>query len=242
MLQAGSIGLLGLGMNHVAALRDLADETSSPKPTSHKAVIYIFFREVSHSTTASIRSLRRRTIFGESLHPLPRGRRGCRFASTCQCWRPAATVGASAVSDASVQRTFDRAPCDVDRPNRAADWLRWQPTDPQDFPSIASVVTGVVPPTEQSCLRPPFCRKADSRHRSHHSRTIRRGDGVAGRPVVYRGQPVIATRITFMERSRVWLSAMGGSRAILRISLFKPLGWNCHKESCKIASTAASIY
>ena len=41
-VQAGSIGLLGLRMNHVAGLRALADETSSPKPMSHKAVIYIF--------------------------------------------------------------------------------------------------------------------------------------------------------------------------------------------------------
>lgn len=41
-IQAGSIGLLGLGMNHVAGLRALADETASPKPMSHKAVIYIF--------------------------------------------------------------------------------------------------------------------------------------------------------------------------------------------------------
>ncbi len=41
-IQAGSISLLGLGMNHVAGLRALADETSSSKPASHKAVIYIF--------------------------------------------------------------------------------------------------------------------------------------------------------------------------------------------------------
>lgn len=41
-LQAGSIGLLGLGMNHVAGLQALADQTSSPRPNSHKAVIYIF--------------------------------------------------------------------------------------------------------------------------------------------------------------------------------------------------------
>lgn len=46
-IQAGSIGLLGLGMNHVAGLRALADETASPasqSPTSKspKAVIYIF--------------------------------------------------------------------------------------------------------------------------------------------------------------------------------------------------------
>lgn len=41
-IQAGSIGLLGLGMNHVAGLRALANETSSSRPTPHKAVIYIF--------------------------------------------------------------------------------------------------------------------------------------------------------------------------------------------------------
>ena len=41
-IQAGSISLLGLGMNHVAGLRALADETSASKPKSHKSVIYIF--------------------------------------------------------------------------------------------------------------------------------------------------------------------------------------------------------
>lgn len=37
-VQAGSISLLGLGMNHVAGLRAMAETT----PKSHKAVIYIF--------------------------------------------------------------------------------------------------------------------------------------------------------------------------------------------------------
>lgn len=41
-IQAGSIGLLGLGMNHVAGLRALAAESSPPASRSHKAVIYIF--------------------------------------------------------------------------------------------------------------------------------------------------------------------------------------------------------
>lgn len=42
MIQAGSISLLGLGINHISGLRALADETSSARPKSHKAVIYIF--------------------------------------------------------------------------------------------------------------------------------------------------------------------------------------------------------
>jgi hypothetical protein len=41
-IQAGGIGLLGLGMNHVAGLRALARETASPSAASHKAVIFIF--------------------------------------------------------------------------------------------------------------------------------------------------------------------------------------------------------
>ena len=41
-VQAGSIGLLGLGINHIAGLRTLADETLSPRPRGHKAVVYIF--------------------------------------------------------------------------------------------------------------------------------------------------------------------------------------------------------
>src|SRR5689334_4695022 len=41
-IQAGSIGLLGLGMNHVAGLRSLAAENDSPLSAKHRAVIYIF--------------------------------------------------------------------------------------------------------------------------------------------------------------------------------------------------------
>jgi len=41
-IQAGSIGLLGLGMNHVAGLRALANKTASSASKSPKAVIYIF--------------------------------------------------------------------------------------------------------------------------------------------------------------------------------------------------------
>src|SRR5690242_1259366 len=41
-IQAGSIGLLGLGMNHVAGLWAMAAESGSPSPAKHKAVIYIF--------------------------------------------------------------------------------------------------------------------------------------------------------------------------------------------------------
>jgi hypothetical protein len=43
MLQAGSIGLLGLGLNHLAGLREATAAVSSPKPAgSAKACIYIF--------------------------------------------------------------------------------------------------------------------------------------------------------------------------------------------------------
>src|SRR5436190_18884384 len=42
-IQAGAIGLLGLGMNHVAGLRALAAENrSGPPDAKSKAVIYIF--------------------------------------------------------------------------------------------------------------------------------------------------------------------------------------------------------
>ena len=41
-IQAGGIGLLGLGMNHVHGLRALAGETGPTAPSRHKAVIYIF--------------------------------------------------------------------------------------------------------------------------------------------------------------------------------------------------------
>ena len=40
-IQAGGIGLLGLGLNHLAPLRALAREGAAPKGTA-KSVIYIF--------------------------------------------------------------------------------------------------------------------------------------------------------------------------------------------------------
>src|SRR6185503_20510281 len=36
------IGLLGLGMNHIAGLRAMGETSELKKPQSHKAVIYIF--------------------------------------------------------------------------------------------------------------------------------------------------------------------------------------------------------
>ncbi len=42
MLQAGSVGLLGLGMNHVAALQSADAAASNIRPGSAKSVIFIF--------------------------------------------------------------------------------------------------------------------------------------------------------------------------------------------------------
>jgi hypothetical protein len=42
MLQAGSLGLLGLGMNHVSALRASDVVAASPVPASAKSVIFVF--------------------------------------------------------------------------------------------------------------------------------------------------------------------------------------------------------
>ena len=42
MIQAGSIGLLGLGMNHVAALRAADGEATTSRVTTAKSVIFVF--------------------------------------------------------------------------------------------------------------------------------------------------------------------------------------------------------
>lgn len=43
LLQAGSIGLLGLGLNHISALREATAAATSPSPsTPHKSCIFIF--------------------------------------------------------------------------------------------------------------------------------------------------------------------------------------------------------
>jgi hypothetical protein len=42
MIQAGSIGLLGLGMNHLAPLREASAAAKGKKLVKAKSVIYIF--------------------------------------------------------------------------------------------------------------------------------------------------------------------------------------------------------
>src|SRR5436305_290495 len=41
-IQAGAVGLLGLGMNHVEALHSLAATAGNAKPAKARSVIYIF--------------------------------------------------------------------------------------------------------------------------------------------------------------------------------------------------------
>ena len=90
MLQAGAVGLLGLGMNHVAGLRALAANAPAAKA---RAVIYIFLSgglaqqdSFDLKPDAPPRS-------AASSSRSPRAPPASRFANTCRGWPSAATSG-----------------------------------------------------------------------------------------------------------------------------------------------------
>ena len=92
IIQAGSIGLLGLGMNHLAPLRALADrsETSSPTPRS---VILFFFPVVLRNTTVLIPNQMLQMAFVANSTLLPHAHRVFRFVNTFLCCRNEVTNG-----------------------------------------------------------------------------------------------------------------------------------------------------
>ena len=80
-LQAGAVGLLGLGMNHVAALRTMAAATDRFAPARRTASSTSFCRAVCPSSTASIPSPMRPPTFAANSARSPHERRGCASAS-----------------------------------------------------------------------------------------------------------------------------------------------------------------
>ena len=97
-LQIGSVGLLGLGMNHVAGLRALAADNGGLNVTPRaKAVIYIFLSGGLGQHDSFDMKPARRWKFAESFHQSPHGRRASRSVNICRCWRTAAISGHSFV-------------------------------------------------------------------------------------------------------------------------------------------------
>lgn len=147
-LQAGSIGLLGLGMNHVAGLRALGTENGSTVPKkSHKAVIFIF---LSGGLTQH-----------DSFDPKPDAPDGIRgeFAAIStrtpgvQICEHLPLLAARSDKWAMVRslthpyndHTISHHVMLTGRTERPVGFNEGRPTV-NDFPSLASIVNGVVPP------------------------------------------------------------------------------------------------
>ncbi len=80
LLQAGSIGLLGLGTDHIDRLRAEAAARGAVGPRA-RSVIFIFLSGGLRNTTVSIRSPRPPPRFAVNSQPLRRRRPASGFAS-----------------------------------------------------------------------------------------------------------------------------------------------------------------
>ena len=146
-IQAGSVGILGLGMNHVAGLRGLAAETEQPpvRTGSHKAVIYIFLSggltqhdsfdpkpEAPDSIRGEFSPIATRTAGVQICEHLPR------LAACSDKWSLVRSLthpyNEHSIGHHVMLTGRTRPPAGFD-PNR--------PTE-NDYPSIPSVVNGVV--------------------------------------------------------------------------------------------------
>jgi uncharacterized protein (DUF1501 family) len=146
-ITAGAVGLLGLGTNHVAGLRELAAETGSPAPPRSRAVIYIFLSgglaqhdsfdpkpDAPDKIRGEFAPIRTRTPGVMVCEHLPRlAARSDRWALVRSLTHPY-TVHSAGHHVMLTGRTPLPPGFDIDRPK------------PTDFPSIASVVTGLFAP------------------------------------------------------------------------------------------------
>ncbi|MFN0054431.1 MAG: DUF1501 domain-containing protein [Planctomycetales bacterium] len=146
-IQAGSIGLLGLGMNHVAGLRELAAQTGSPVPRTHKAVIYIFLSggltqhdsfdpkpEAPDTIRGEFAPIATRTPGVQICEHLPL------LAAMSDKWALVRSLG-HPYND----HTISHHVMLTGRTEQPVGFDAGRPTE-RDFPSLASVVCGVVPP------------------------------------------------------------------------------------------------
>lgn len=90
-IQAGAVGLLGLGFPHLAALKALAGPTAVPPVTRAKSVIYIFLSGgLAQQESFDMKPEASEEIRGE-FRPIATRTAAFRFANTCpnlRCARP----------------------------------------------------------------------------------------------------------------------------------------------------------
>lgn len=144
-LTAGSIGLLGLGMNHVAGLRSLAETSSSEPARRQRAVIYIFLSGgLAQHDSFDPKPNAPDTIRGEFAPISTRvpGMRICEHLPLLAACSDRWAVVRSLTHPYNDHSTGHHVMLTGRTPTPVGfDGNRPKPTD---FPSIASVVTGVV--------------------------------------------------------------------------------------------------
>lgn len=146
-LQIGSVGLLGLGMNHVSGLRQLAAATGSPASGTHKAVIYVFLSGgLGQHDSFDLKPDAPANIRGE-FQPIATKTPGLQI---CEHLPMLAERSNKWAVVRSLTHPFNEHSIGhhVMLTGRSPQPRGFNPSKPTplDFPSMASVVTGVVPP------------------------------------------------------------------------------------------------
>ena len=189
-VQAGAIGLLGLGMNHVGrpAGAGRAPGARRPAAPKAKAVIYIFLSgglaqhdsfDMKPDAPDAIRGEFKPIATAHARHPDLR--------APADAGRAQPPVGAGAVDGASVSRAFGRPPADAHRPDAAAAGLRRQQAQADRLALDRRDRQRGLPAAQQPAAGRRAARDADPSHGPRDSRPVRRRDGLAAQPDVRRG-------------------------------------------------------
>ena len=185
MVQAGAVGLLGLGMNHVAGLRAMAatGRAAAREPTA-KAVIYIFLSgglaqhdsfdmkpDAPDGIRGEFRPIATRTPGIQICEHLPLLAQRAICGPWCGRWpMPHPEHSAGHLLMLSGRSTLFAGGFDDHAPK------------PTDWPSIAAVAGAVHPPAQQPAAGGRAARDADSSHGPIHPRPVRRHHGGQPRP------------------------------------------------------------
>src|SRR5262249_7954808 len=206
VLQAGTIGLLGLSMGHLRALRaaHTSGETAA-RSSPARAVIYIFLSGgLSQLDSFDLKPDAPENIRGE-FRPIATRTPGVRIcehlpllAQRSHLWSLVRSL-----THPSNDHSAGHAIMLSGRSQVAPGFNPSLPR-PTDWPSIAAVAGDALPPRNN--LPPPRrhpARKAGPHHRPRHPRAVRRHHGCPARPVVHRGMSLRPARLRRLSRVRV---------------------------------------
>ena len=205
-LQAGAVGLLGLGTDHLAALRSAtASDGSATSHSPARAVIFIFLSGgLAQHESFDPKPDAPEGIRGE-FRPIathPAGRPHLRAPPAPGAEEPALVAGP--VADPPVERSFGGPPHHAHRAGPTC-----PPGSSPNQPQADRLALdgrrgrGRDDPKEQPAPGDRVARAARSQHRTSHPRPVRRRDGAAPGPLVHRGVAVRPDRLWGLSRIRI---------------------------------------